>query len=305
MTNTNFAKLKKDSNTLSKLADAVTKINNKGNASDGTYWKLERDKAGNGSAIIRFLPAPPVDGDEGLPWVRYFDHGFKGPTGKWYIEKSLTTLNQADPVSEYNSELWNSTEDDKSPAREQARKQKRRLHYVSNILVVDDPKNPTNNGKVFRFVYGKKIFDKISLLMSPEFEGDIPVNPFDFWTGANFKLRCRVVDDYPNFDQSTFEPSSPIFKDDKKIEELWKSLPSLTELVAPSLFKSYDELKKQLEAVLATPKGISRNMTNSAASTNISEDKSEKDSIPFNMNSGGDDSSGDDDDLEFFKNLAK
>jgi hypothetical protein len=248
-----FSSLKKSSNTLERLAKEIEKVNAPATSEkkgDDRFWKLERDKSGNGAAIIRFLPPPAVDGDDALPWVRIFDHGFKGPTGKWYIENSLTTLNQKDPVSEYNSKLWNESSDDASWQRKQARDQKRRLHYISNILVISDPKNPDNEGKVFLFKYGKKIFDKITMLMNPEFEGDKPVNPFDFWKGANFKLRIRTVDGYPNYDQSIFEGSAALNDDDEELEKIWKKQYSLKEFVDPKNFKSYEELKKKLDEVL-------------------------------------------------------
>jgi len=247
----NFASLKKSSGDIARLTRELEKVNapaeKKG---DDRFWKLERDKSGNGAAVIRFLPPAAVDGDDALPWIRIFDHGFKGPTGKWYIENSLTTLNQKDPVSDYNSQLWNSTTDEGSWQRKQARDQKRRLHYVSNIYVVSDPKNPENEGKVFLFKYGKKIFDKITLLMNPEFDGDEPVNPFDFWKGANFKIRIRTVDGYPNYDQSTFDAVKPLLSDDEALEKIWNKQYSLKEFIDPKNFKSYDELKKRLDEVL-------------------------------------------------------
>jgi hypothetical protein len=249
----NFATLKKNSNTLDRLSKEIEKLNAPASSErkdDDKFWKLERDKNGNGSAVIRFLPAPAVDGDDALPWVRVFDHGFQGPTGKWYIENSLTTLNQKDPVSEYNSQLWNQSSDDNSWQRKLARAQKRRLHYISNIYVVSDPKNPENEGKVFLFKFGKKIFDKITLLMNPEFEGDVPVNPFDFWKGANFKIRIRTVDGYPNYDQSVFDAPKPLMDDDDELESLWKKEYSLATFLSPENFKSYEELKRRLDEVV-------------------------------------------------------
>ena len=247
----NFATLKKSSGSLGRLSKEIEKLNapteKKG---DDRFWKLERDKSGNGSAVIRFLPPAAIDGEDALPWVRIFDHGFQGPTGKWYIENSLTTLNQKDPVSEYNSQLWNATTDDQSWQRKQARAQKRRLHYISNIYVVSDPKNPENEGKVFLFKFGKKIFDKITLLMNPEFDGDEAVNPFDFWKGANFKIRIRTVDNYPNYDQSIFDAPKPLLNDDVELEKIWNKQHSLSEFTNPKNFKSYDELKKRLDEVL-------------------------------------------------------
>ena len=185
-----FANLKKQSSNLDKLAKAIEQINSSENPQkEDNFWKPEVDKAGNGYAVIRFLPAPEVDGDEGLPWVKVFDHGFQGPGG-WYIENSLTTLGQKDPVSEYNSQLWNSGIE---ANKEVARKQKRRLSYITNIYVVEDPKNPDNEGKVFLYKFGKKIFDKINEAMNPQFEDEKALNPFDLWGGANFKLKILRI----------------------------------------------------------------------------------------------------------------
>jgi hypothetical protein len=249
----NFATLKKSSNVLDRLNKELEKLNapaTKEKQEDTRFWQPEVDKSGNGVAVIRFLPAAAVDGDDALPWVRIWNHGFKGPSGKWYIENSLTTLNQKDPVSEYNTVLWNSTSDENSPARKQAREQKRKLTYISNILVVSDPKNPQNEGKVFLYRFGKKIFDKISILMNPEFEGDEAINPFDFWKGANFRLKIRMVEGYRNYDQSVFATPSTLSDDDAELEKIWKSEYSLKEFLEPKNFKSYDELKRKLEEVL-------------------------------------------------------
>ena len=212
---------------------------------DERLWKPELDKSGTGQAVIRFLPAP--DGEE-LPWIKMFKHAFQGPTGKWYIENSLTTVNKTDPVSEHNTSLWNTgLESDK----ETARKQKRKLEYYSNIYVVSDPKHPENEGKVFLFRYGKKIFDKIMAAMQPEFEGETPINPFDFWEGANFKLKIRKVDGYWNYDKSEFDSVSALLDDDAKLDSTWKTQYPLADFHAPSNFKSYEELKKRLDDVLS------------------------------------------------------
>jgi len=220
---------------------------------DDRLWKPELDKTGNGFAVVRFLPAP--EGEE-LPWAKMYSHAFQGPGG-WYIENSLTTVGQKDPVSEHNRELWN-TGSDKD--KETVRKQKRKLNYYSNIYVVKDPVNPQNEGKVFLFKYGKKIFDKVMAAMQPEFEDETPINPFDFWQGANFKLKIRKVDGYWNYDKSEFETSAPLLSDDDALEALWKKQYSLTELVSISQFKSYDDLDKRLKYVLGT-KGTSRMST--------------------------------------------
>lgn len=211
---------------------------------DDRFWKPTVDKAGNGYAVLRFLPAP--EGEE-YPWVRMWDHGFQGPTGKWYIENSLTTLGNTDPVSELNSELWNSGIESN---KEIARKQKRRLKYIVNVLVVSDPGNPENNGKVFLYSFGKKIFDKIKDLMQPQFADEEAVNPFDFWTGANFKLKIRKVEGYQNYDKSEFDKPTPVAKDDAKIEAIWKQQHSLQDFLDPKNFKAYEDLKKRLEFVL-------------------------------------------------------
>ena len=238
----------KRSNSLDKLLGAVEKENapqEKKSYKDERLWKPELDKSGNGYAVIRFLPA--VEGED-MPWARVYNHAFQGPTGQWYIENSLTTVGQKDPVSEYNSQLWNTgLESDK----EIARKQKRKLQYFSNIYVVTDSKHPENEGKVFLFRFGKKIFDKLMAAMQPEFEDESPINPFDFWEGANFKLKIRKVDGYWNYDKSEFDKSSALFKDDAKIEEVWKSAYPLSEFTASTNFKSYEELKTRLDAVLS------------------------------------------------------
>ena len=242
-----FADMKKRSKTdLSSLIKETEKISNPnsnfGDRDEG-YWKPELDKSGNGYAVIRFLPAP--EGEE-LPWARIWNHGFQGPGG-WYIENSLTTLGQKDPVSEHNSQLWNSGIE---ANKEVARKQKRRLNYTSNVYIIKDPSNPQNEGQVFMYRYGKKIFDKINDLMNPEFEDESPVNPFDLWNGANFKMKIRKVEGYSNYDKSEFDSPSPLLDDDERLEEIWKSQKSLKELVSEDKFKSYDELKTKLDRVL-------------------------------------------------------
>ena len=242
-----LAQLKK-SNSLDKLLGAVEKENSpqeKKSYVDERLWKPELDKTGNGYAVIRFLPA--IDGED-LPWVKVWNHAFQGPTGQWYIENSLTTLGQKDPVSEMNTAYWNSgVESDK----EIARRQKRKLQYFSNIYVVSDPKHPEKEGKVFLFRFGKKIFDKLMESMQPAFDDEVAVNPFDFWKGANFKLKIRKVDGFWNYDKSEFENPSPLFDNDDAIEEVWKQQYSLADFTAPTNFKSYDELKTRLDTVLA------------------------------------------------------
>ena len=238
----------KSSNSLNKLLDAAkgeTDTQDKKSYVDERLWKPELDKSGNGYAVIRFLPA--CQGED-LPWSKVWSHAFQGPTGQWYIENSLTTLNHKDPVSEHNTKLWNTgLESDK----EIARKQKRKLQYFSNIYVVSDTKHPENEGKVFLFRFGKKIFDKITAAMSPEFEDEKAINPFDLWEGANFKLKIRKLDGFWNYDKSEFEDPSKLFEDDAQADKVWKSQYSLKEFSAPTNFKSYDELKTRLDAVLS------------------------------------------------------
>ena len=242
-----LATLKKSSS-LDKLLGAVQAENaplEKKSYVDERLWKPQMDKTGNGYAVLRFLPA--IEGED-LPWAKVWNHAFQGPTGQWYIENSLTTLGQNDPVSEMNSAYWNSgVESDK----EIARKQKRKLQYFANILVIKDSANPANEGKVMLYRFGKKIFDKCMEAMQPAFEDEKPVNPFDFWEGADFKLKIRKVDGYWNYDKSEFDAPSPIFKNDDEIEAVWKKQYPLAEFSAESNFKSYDELKKRLDTVLA------------------------------------------------------
>lgn len=229
---------------LMKEVEKIANPQSENRGADDRFWQPEVDKAGNGYAVIRFL-APPK-GEE-LPWVRIWNHGFQGPAGKWYIENSLTTLGKADPVSEYNTELWNSGSE---ANKEIARKQKRKLSYITNILIVKDPAHPENEGQVRLFKFGKKIFDKIKDIAEPQFEDEKPINPFDFWEGANFKLKIRNVEGYRNYDKSEFDGVSAISEDDDFIESIWNKQHSLTAFLDEKNFKSYDELKKKLDMVL-------------------------------------------------------
>ena len=287
-----FSKLKRNSNSFEKLTKAIESTSTNveaGSKEDDRFWQPEVDKAGNGMAVIRFLPSPAVDGDEALPWVRYWNHGFQGPGG-WNIENSLTTLNQKDPVSEYNSVLWNSGIE---ANKEIARKQKRRLTYIANILVVSDPKNPENEGQIKLYKFGKKIFDKISEAMNPEFADETPLNPFDFWVGANFKIKIRQVEGYRNYDKSEFDkPSELLDGDDKKLEALWKKEYSLKEFVDPSQFKSYDVLKAKLDKILGLDGVVP--VTTKAEDTFIASTKAS--TTP---------SLDEDEDLEYFRSLAE
>ena len=299
-----FSTLKK-SNSLDKLLGAVqveTAQQEKKSYVDERIWKPTMDKTGNGFAIIRFLPAPK---DEELPWVKLWNHAFQGPTGQWYIENSLTTISQNDPVSELNTKFWNSgVESDK----EIARKQKRKLQYYSNIYVVKDSANPENEGKVFLYRYGKKIFDKVMETMQPAFEDESPVNPFDFWEGANFKLKLRKVDGYWNYDKSEFETPSALAEDDAELEAIWEKQYSLSEFTAPSNFKSYDELQTRLNTVLSgtTKVGNVTDMQTGSAfddspSTTTVVDTKEEPAPTVSVSNTEDD----DDTMSYFEKLAE
>ena len=246
--NTSIAALKRSKSNLDTLIGELNKVaepqSQKQSYSDDRFWKPEVDKSGNGYAVFRFLPAVK---NEDLPWARLWSHAFQGPGG-WYIENSLTTLNKKDPVSESNSLLWNSgVEADK----EIARKRKRKLSYIANVLIINDAKHPENEGQVKLFKFGKKIFDKITEAMKPEFEDEKPINPFDFWEGANFKLKIRKVDGYWNYDKSEFDSPTAIADNDESIEEIWNKQYALKPFLAPENFKSYDELKSKLDKVLS------------------------------------------------------
>ena len=247
-----FSNMKKSSGDTSNLMEELNKIatGDKASFKDDRFWKPERDKSDNGFAVIRFLP--PVDGED-TPWVRMFSHGFKGKGG-WYIENCPTTIGRKCPLCEANSELWNSgLESDKDIARQR----KRRLNYISNIMVISDPKNPENEGKVFLYKFGKKIFDKIMESLQPEFQDEEAVNPFDFWKGANFKLKIRKVAGFINYDKSEFDISTPLLDgDDSKLEEIWNKQYPLQPLIGDDQFKSYDELKARLMSVLGSGRSI-------------------------------------------------
>lgn len=249
-----FAGLRKNRNSIDRLVQESQKLNTQAtnnNRKDERFWQATVDKAGNGFAVIRFLPE---SNGEDLPWVRLFSHGFQGPGG-WYIENSLTTLNQKDPCGEINSKLWNNGTD---AGKEQARKQKRRLQYISNIYIVKDSGNPENEGKVFLYKFGKKIFDKCNEAMQPAFEDETPINPFDFYSGADFKLKIRQVEGYRNYDKSEFSSQSEFLDgDDDELETVWNKQHSLQEFIAPDQFKSYAELETRLVRVLGLSGSVS------------------------------------------------
>ena len=288
----------KKSSSLDKLLNAVKEDSapqEKKSYKDDRLWKPEMDKSGNGYAVIRFLPA--VDGED-LPWAKVWNHAFQGPTGQWYIENSLTTIGQKDPVSEHNTRLWNTgLESDK----ETARKQKRKLQYFANIYVVSDSKHPENEGKVFLYRFGKKIFDKIMEAMQPAFEDEEAINPFDFWKGANFKLKVRKVDGYWNYDKSEFDSVSPLFDNDAEIETLWKMQYPLAEFSADSNFKSYDELKTRLDAVLSGTVSVG-NVTDELDDEPVAAPK--VDTKPVEASSSNSSEENEEDTMAYFEKLA-
>ena len=289
-----FSKLKSDRANIAQLLEAAQETGG-GKQETKSYkderqWKPTVDKAGNGYAVLRFLPSAGTD----VPWVRYWDHGFKGPTGQWYIEKSLTSIGQQDPISEMNSKLWNSgREEDKQLVRER----KRRLHYVSNIYVVSDPSAPQNEGKVFLYTFGKKIFDKIMDVMQPQFPDEKPVNPFDFWDGANFQLKIRQVEGYRNYDKSEFASPTPFLDgDDSQLEAIYNTMYDLNEFTDPKNYKTYEELQTKLANVLG--ESIPRTVKQEVAMDTVAEAPQPK-AAPAPM----DDDDGDDT-LSYFARLA-
>ena len=296
-----FANLKSTRNSsidkLVKAAEAVSSAKTDSNSyDDDRLWKPTRDKAGNGYAVIRFLPCKE---GEDLPWVRYWDHGFKGPTGLWYIENSLTSVGQDDPVSEMNSVLWNSGRDeDKAIARER----KRRLHYVSNVLIVSDPSNPQNEGKVKLYKFGKKIFDKIMESMQPAFEDEQPINPYDFWEGADFKIKIRKVEGWVNYDKSEFANQSALHNgDEDRLEEVYHNLHSLSDFTDPKNYKSYDELKSKMNKVLGIDAGV---MAPAPADADVMEAPTMTTSESAPVMEAAPSTSEEDDTLSYFAKLA-
>ena len=293
-----LSSLKKGSS-LDKLKKAVeaSASGNTNKSADDRFWQPEVDASGNGYAVIRFLDTPAVDGEDGLPWVQIWSHGFQGPGG-WYIENSLTTLGKTDPVSEYNTVLWNSGIE---ANKEIARKQKRKLTYIANILVISDAKRPQNEGKVFLFKYGKKIFDKIKEQLEPQFADETPMNPFDFWKGANFKIKIRNVEGYRNYDKSEFESPSALADNDEKIEKIWKSEHSLKDFLKEENFKSYDELKAKLDKVLGAG-GVAGASARKIEDEEVSAPVVR--SAPAKKTVTAEDVTVEDDDMAFFEKLA-
>ena len=288
--------LKNRSNQFEQLKTSLQKNTEKKSYDDDRIWKARMGKDGTGYAVVRFLPGKD---SSKTPWVTVYDHGFQGPTGKWYIENSLTTINQNDPVSEYNSKLWNSGIEEN---KEIARKQKRRTSYYANVLVLNDPQDTSNEGKVKIFKFGQKIFEKIMASMQPEFEDETPVNPFDFWEGANFKLKIRKVDGYWNYDKSEFDSASKLNEDDSELDKIWKSEYSLKDFLAASNFKTYDELKNRLDDVLTGSQSTSGSAENVELDDTPEvdvEDKQYVDNVVKTTSTESDDS------LDYFQKLAK
>ena len=300
-----FASLEKNRNNFSKLAEELEKTSqpqSNSSSQDDRFWKPTIDKTGNSYAVIRFLP--PCDGEE-LPWVRIFNHGFKGPGG-WLIDNCPTTIGLPCPVCESNTELWGTGSQDNQNL---ARDRKRKLKHMSNIYVIKDPGNPDNEGKVFLYSYGKKIFDKLNDLMRPQFEDETPVNPFDFWGGANFKLKYRTVDGYGNYDKSEFDSPAALMEDDSKMESIYKQCHSLEEFVAPSAFKTYDQLKDRLDKVLGVTSPVGTAETRDMYEDNSSSQESMftkptfKESPTPELKSVSNDDD-DDDSISYFERLA-
>jgi len=294
------------SNNIQNLTKQVEELNKTQSYKDDRFWQAERDNEGNGYAIIRFLP--PTNPDNDAPFVRYWRHGFQGPTGRWYIENSRTSLGENDPVTDYTSPLWNN--DPTEAQKKELRKFNRKLTYVSNILVIKDPANPQNEGKVFMFAYGKKIFDKINEAMTPQFGDETPVNPFDPWDGANFRLKIRKVAGYANYDRSEFEQPSALFGgNESQIETVWKQQYDLNEFIDPKNYKSYDELKQQLDSVLNSDHTESNAATAEEASFTSSPRKSERVSGDLDSDSDNEappfETADSGDALSFFEGLAE
>ena len=293
-----FANLKRQSGNLDKLSkaiEALSQTSEGGSEKSDNFWRPEVDKAGNGMAVIRFLPASEKDGDDALPWVKIHSHGFQGPGG-WLIDNCLTTKNQQCPVCEHNSTLWNSGIE---ANKDVVRKQKRKLNYIANVYIVSDPKHPENEGQVKLFRFGKKIFDKISEAMNPQFEDEQAINPFDLWKGANFKLKIRKVEGYQNYDKSEFDTAEPLLSDDDELEKIYKSEFSLQELVGDKEFKSYDELKKRLDKVLGLNGEAPKTTVEQVKAKTFDAPKAKAEDSPFKNDTS------DEDDMAYFAKLAE
>ena len=298
-----FANLKKQSKLGSlteKLVKEVEKLNTTGSSEDDRYWKLTTDKSQNGYAVIRFLPAP---GEEEIPFVKLYSHAFQG-NGGWLIDNCLTTLGKQCPVCEANRDLWNTGSKEN---KDIASNRKRKLTYISNIYVVEDPSNPENEGKVFLYKFGKKIFDKITAAMKPEFKDETPIDPFDLWKGANFKLKAKNVAGYRNYDSSAFAPPSPLLGNDDELEVIWKEEYPLAEIVADDQFKSYDDLKKRFTSVLGTKGARTQDPETASEEDEYDVERSTKSASSFSSSSrsaSDDDDEDEDEALSYFSKLA-
>jgi gp32 DNA binding protein like len=293
-----FANLKRQSGNLDKLSkaiEALSQTSEGGSEKSDNFWRPEVDKAGNGMATIRFLPASEKDGEDGLPWVKIFSHGFQS-AGGWLIDNCLTTKNQQCPVCEHNSTLWNSGIE---ANKDVVRKQKRKLNYIANVYIVSDPKHPENEGKIKLFKFGKKIFDKVTEAMNPQFEDETPINPFDMWKGANFKLKIRKVEGYQNYDKSEFDSPSILSDDDTKLEQIWKDSFSLSELVGDKEFKTYDALKGRLDKVLGLNGEAPKTTVEQVKAKTFDAPKAKAEDSPFK------DDTSEEDDLSYFAKLAE
>jgi hypothetical protein len=288
-----FSSLKKNRGNIESLQKSLEQMNQKQSYGDDRIWYPKRDKSGNAFAVIRFLP--PKDGEE-LPWARVWEHGFKGPGGKWYIENCPTTIGADCPVCQANNELWNSgVESDKDIVRDR----KRKLHYFANIIVIKDSEEPENEGKVFLYKFGKKIFAKIEDIMDPEFEDEKPVNPFDFWDGADFKLKVRKVEGYANYDKSEFDSPSALFDgDDSRLEEVYDKMYSLKEFTSTEKFKPYDELDKRLKSTLGVSSKGETTAGESKPAPSFAETTATEETVP------SDGAAGEEDGIDYFKRLA-
>ena len=301
-----FNKMKVNSKkSLSTLTDKLEKMDTKSSYVDDRFWKPTRDKSGNSYSIIRFLPPAPEDS---LNFAKIYNHAFD-VNGKWFIDNCPTSIGKVCPVCESNSELWNSgLETNKSIARNR----KRKLSYIVNIFVISDKQEPENEGKVFLYKIGPQIFEKISNAIKPKFEDDEKFNPFDLWTGANFKLKIKktIVDgkSMSTYEDSVFETPAPLFDNDAVLEEIWNKEYKLEEFVSEPNFKEYDELKKRFDFVVGsfatTPKV--KTVTPKETDDDLPFDVSDDDSADIlnSSNETNDTEFDDSDDMSYFAALA-
>lgn len=239
----NFKDFKKNKGNFLETLNQKIKESNTTFEPDARYFQVTKDKAGNGVALVRFLPGKDT------PWVRYWSHSFEY-NGGWYIENSRTSLKEDDPVSEYNKLLWDSGKEEYKEFVSLKPGTKRKLNYVSNIYVIEDPANPENNGKVFLYQYGAKIYDKIKALMQPSIKTLPPVNPFNPFDGANLQIIIKKVAGYPNYDDTKFIQEGSKLGNDDEIEKIYNQQYDLEDILKESNFKPYEKLKARLIKVL-------------------------------------------------------